>query len=414
MKNTTGVTTELLYIQGHKCRLSLSNPREEYNRSHNWVTLYSWFTTVIFLRPIHVNNATGVTNEFLYIPGLQFSSFFLSIPCEEYNRGDYWVKSIFQVHKCHLPMSNPCEEYNRGDYWVKSIFQVHKCHLPLSNPCEEYNRGDYCVKSIFQIHKCHLPMSNLCEEYNRGDYCVNLYSRFTNVIFLCSIHVKNTTGVTTVLNLYSGSQMSSFFVQSPWRLQQEWQMSYSLSQVHIYRLSLSVSCEEYNRSDYWVTLYPRFLNIIFVCPFPVKNTTGVTTELLYIPGSQISSFFVRFLWRIQQEWLLSYSISQVLKCHLSLSVPCEEYNRSDYWVTLYPRFTNIVFLCPFPVKNTTGVTTELLYIPGSQISSFSVRSLWRIQQEWLLSYSISQVHKYRLSLSVPCEEYNRSDYWLTL
>ena len=72
---------------------------------------------------------------------------------------------------------------------------------------------------------------------------------------------------------------------------------------------------------------------------------------------------------------MRYSISQVHKCHLPMSNPCEEYNRSDYCVKSIFQVPIVIFLFPIPVKNTTGVTIELLFIPVLQMSLFFVQSL---------------------------------------
>ena len=394
-----------------------------------------------------------MTNELLYIPGSQMSSSYVR---SLWRKQEEWLLSysISQVHKCHLPMSNPCEENNRSDYWVTL-----------------YSRSQMSSSYVQSLRRKHIPGSQISSFFVHSPWRIQQewlfsYSIFevTNVTFLCSIPVKNTTGVTfqllyiqghkchlSLLNpreeynrsdflvtLYSRSQMSPFFAQSPWRIQQEWLFSYSIFKV---------------------------TNVTFLCSIPVKNTTGVTFKLLYIQGhkchlsllnpreeynrsdfsvtlysrSQMSPFFAQSPWRIQQEWLLSYSIFKV---------------------------TNIIFLCPFPVKNITGVTFKLLYIQGhkchlsllnpreeynrsdfsvtlysrSQMSPFFAQSPWRIQQEWLLSYSIFKVtnvtflcsipvknttgvtfqllyiqgHKCHLSLLNPREEYNRSDFLVTL
>ena len=157
-------------------------------------------------------------------------------------------------------------------------------------------------------------------------------------------------------------KLTGFFI---WRIQQKWQMSYSKSQVHKCHLPMSDPCEENKRSDYWVTLYPTFTNVIFLCPIPAKKTTGVTTELLYIQGHKC---------HLPMSNPCEENISQVHKYRLSLSIPREEYNRCDFLVTLYSR---------------------------SQMSSFFAQSPWRIQQEWLFSYSIFKVTNVTFLCSIP-------------
>ena len=87
-----------------------------------------------------------------------------------------------------------------------------------------------------------------------------------------------------------------------------------------------------NTTGMTTDLYSRFKSIIFLFPIPVKNTTGVTTELLYISDSKMSPF-----------------------CPIHVKNTTGVTNE----LNLYSRFTNVTFLCPTHVEN-AGSTVELI------------------------------------------------------